>query len=579
MGDTFFHSTPYNLFSLPQVINDIGRHNAITNSLKIYAPRLAVIDPVSFKYKNNYQRIALKEELVNTVCLLWDECEWLATKKNLPLLRERGAQLERCAKLLYLLENTPPIGEHASCQQQLQENLDASPDKPAKYIGLTLIAPIIAETMLGFTVDEGLEQIRDKMSAANLHRLNWVWGGGLDRAMLDLIPVGVGHPQRASEVFTAIAPVTGYMSFMLYYLRLGINGFLLTKILFTENWFKGTMLNPWRTNEDIAHSARVYEEFQTQWEIRKFAILNDTFWATANMACFFWLVGNGTLGYLGNALTGALLLFDFTLTAWGYLEKETEHNKMLGAFNKELKYLTKLIYHETDETKLNVLKEHLTVLIESKNQCEQDWKYTGKNFGKDLWYALGLLVAFSMLCCFFFPPAALIPATILILGVAGSALSFALTVGYHAWTTNTEIEKLQALRTDAIEKIATLDEKIYKLSIAFRYKEAPYNGPSLTLQIDELILERERLIKDCDYQQSMIAYSKLELTQQILSEALVPASAFALLVFLPLSLGLPILIPVVLLLMMSGTILEKRWKPKELPLPGDEDPSSPQPTR
>lgn len=559
MNETFLY-TPYNRFTSTSVISETANRRAIERSLKIYAPRLAVIDPVSFKYKNEHQRIALKEELLNTVNLLCDECEWLEKKKNLPLLRERGVQLARCANLLYRLESTPPVGESRSGAQVLQEPIDASSDKPAKYIALTLIAPLIAETMLGFTVEEGLENIQNTMSDANVQRLNWVWGGGFDRAILNLLPVGVGHPEHASEVFSTIAPITGYMSFVLYYLRLGINGFLLTNILFTDNWIKGTFFNPWRTDADIAKSALIYEEFQTQWEIRKFAILNDTFWATANMACFFWLVGSGTLGYLGNALTGALLLFDLTLIGWGYLEQETEHKAMLARYDEEINKLTALILTaliRADDTQSKILEEHLAVLIESRNKCECDWKYTGKNFNKDLWYAAGLVATFSLLCCFFFPPAALVPATILILGVTGAALSFALTVGYHAWKTDTEIEKLEASIAKARNEMNKLDKNLDK-------------------NIAEQKLEYDRLMENINHQQSMIEYHKKERVQQALSEALIPASAFGLLVFLPLSVGLPILIPVILLCLMSKTILEQ-WKPKALPLPGDEASPSPAP--
>ncbi len=566
---SFFHSTPYRTLSskqasdarvYPEVLNrppclkassnqgatnlaDLAKaRKAIVLSLKVYAPRLADIDPATFKYNNEIQRTALEEELMNTFYLLYDECQLHMAANNLPALRERGTQLERCANLLYRLHNTPPADGSTSCEQAHEITLGASPEKPAKYIALTLIAPLIAETMLGFTSDEGLDEVISMMSAVNLFRLNWVWGGGLDRAILEQIPAGMGHAARASEVFAAIIPFTGYMSWVLYYLRLGINLYLLTK-----GSLKGSWMDPWRTQTDRDINMGIYERFQIQWDLRKFSILNDTFWATANMACFFWLVGSGTLEYLGNALTLALLGFDLCLTCWRYAEEETRHNQEIEHYRDEINALAAKIDEEKDETKQKVLEEHMDVLHGAHKKCDVEWKFAKQNISHDVLYAAGLMFAFSLLCCFFFPPAALLPATIVILGIAGAALSFAMTIAYHAWKTNTKIQQLQALCTRVEEKITTLDAKNLKLS-----------NPS---DNEMFVLERTRLIEELAYRQSMIAHHKKELTQQILSEALVPASAFALLLFLPLSMGLPMLIPVILLLMMSGSILE-RWKPK-----------------
>lgn len=569
---TFFHSTPYRKSrSKENGSRDHPDLEALTKSrknialsLKVYAPRLADIDPAMFKYKNPYQYRALEDELINTFSLLYDECQLHMAEKNLPLLRERGTQLERCANLLYRLHNTP---QFESCEQAHQASLDTSPDKPVKYIALTTIAPLIAATMLGFTSEEGLEDITSKMSAANLHRLNWVWGGGLDRAVLDQVPPGTGHPARAIEIFAAIAPFTGYMSWVLYYLRFGINLYLLTK-----GSLKGSWMNPWRTEADIAMNSGIYERFQTQWELRKFMLLNDVFWGTANLACFFWLVGSGTLGYLGNALTFALLGFDVGLTCWRYAEEETRHHEEVLQYKEEINTLIARMSKETDETELKILEEHLVVLLAAFDKHALAWKFTQKNLGHDLIYAIGLMMAFGILCCFFFPPAGLLPATIITLGMAGAALSFALTIAYHAWTTNTEIEQLQALSDNIEKKIVALDKKLESLIIMSIHNENEPEKRKITIQINGLILEKTHLTADHEYQQSIIVHRKKELAQQILSEILVPASTFVLLVFLPLSLGVPILIPVVLLMMMSGTILDQ-WKPadpKEQPLLGRE---------
>lgn len=507
MTSPFFRSAPYNPYPTVDLATIVKSRKPIARSIKIYGRRLAEIDPVSFKFKNKHQRIALENELFHMIDLLDDECQIHIHENNRALLQERGEQLVRCANLLYRLRNAPSCGERLSCAQNLQEAIDAHPEKPLKYIALKDIAPLIAETMVGFTVAERLTKIRGFMTELNVQRLNWVWGGGLDRAILDFIPAGIGHPQQANDILSSVAPVTGYMSFVLYYLRLGINLYLLT-----EGTLKGA-------------DTGMYERFQTQWEQRKFVILNDTFWATANMACFYWLIGSGTLGYIGNALTGALLLFDLTLTAWNYLENEAEHNAEIEHLKLEMKALKKKILKTTDETDKKVLQEHLAVLFEARSKSELDWKYAEKQFDHDLWYSISLCVSFSMLCSFYLPATAILPATACILGITGSALSFALTVAYHATTTTTEIEKLKELQ----------------------------------------------LFEKTQHRQEMIDYHKIALIQQVLSETLIPTSAFVLLVFFPINFGLPMLMPSVALMMMSGSLLNG-WKPEPPPLPGRPSP-------
>ena len=524
---------------------------AIARSVAFYGDRLPGIAylSTSFQYLNEHQRIALKEELENTADLIYKECLLHHAEGNAILLgdtlllKERVEQWHLCAKLRAQLRETPERGKNSAPEQLHQSAMSGSSDQPARYVALTVIAPLIAETMLNLTEGKNLESIQKKMTDVNFFRLNWVWGGGLDRALLDCVPEGQGHTQHARNIFATVSPITGYMSWILYYLRLGINLYLLTR-----GTLKGSWMDPWRDSNDIAMNIGVYERFQTQWEQRKFAILNDCFWATANMACFLWLVNDGVFGYtayMGNALTGVLLLMDLALTAWGYLEKETEYNQVMTQYQEDIINLQKKII---DAPNQKVLEIHLAVLIEAQEKCRLDWEYAYKNFYHDLLYAAGLLAAFSLLCCFFFPPAAIVPATALLLGVVGAALSFVFTIVHNAMETNTKIEKLR-------EVIVKTGEKINKLAKDLRDESDENQHERLRLAIDHLE-------KKLAHHHEMITHHKREMFQQILSEALLPTTAFVFLVFLPLSLGLPMMIPVIALLMLSGTILAQ-YKPED----------------
>lgn len=562
-SQTFFHRTPYApnasrisgplVASAPEAL--YAAQQGIAQSLKFYGQRLAEFEKKSFIDLNPIKRIALEEELQNTYALAFDECRLHALANDVLLMRERGSQMDRCAILLDRLRNTPPFGEKYLPEHLHQLAIETSNDKPVKYVALTLIAPLIAETMHQVTMGERLENMRDKMSSANLYRLNWVWGGGLDRSICDAIPLDFSHSQNARTAFAEVAPITGYMSWILYYCRLGIELYLLTK-----NSVKGSWMDPWRSAADKAMDIGIYERFTTQLKQRKFALLNDTFWATANMACFLWLIGEGVIGYtayMGNALTGALLVFDLILTVWKYTEKSTEHNQIMLHYDNEVASLKQMISNESDETKQAVLNEHLEVLQQAREQCAFDWKYSDKQFQTDVLYAAGLFLGFSVLCGFFFPPAALMPTGILVLALVGSALSFLLTVAYHTKSTGIEIAKLHDLSGETALKLDALQEQIKVLADNI-------DEPTQRAQIDLLRSESIHLLNELLYQQEMLKHHQKGQIQQVISETMLPVAAFAFLVFLPFQWAVALLVPTVSFLLMSSSIVESN-KPQQSP--------------
>lgn len=524
-------------------LSDILRvRKALARSVQYSTQRLARLDPVEFLYSNPAQRIAYEEQLLHTFYIVMAEYQLHSFEGHHGLAKKRVKQLERCANLLNTLRRLPPENKKQTPAEQLQNLTDDSKDKPATYIALTIVAPMIAETMLNMTTPEYLSAFKKSMSDANVYRLNWVWGGGLDRMLLDWMPENMGRTKQAQRVFAEIAPVTGYMSWVLYYCRLGIELYFLIR-----STFKGSWLDPRATQYEKSRSPALQERFLSQWDLHKFSILNDTFWATANMACFFWLIGNSLLGYLGNILTGTLLLFDLTLVAWAYLEKKSEHKKVMLQYDEDLASLKTKIASEANALEKQVLQEHYQVLKAERDQCDFEWKYTEKQWMQDIGYAVLLLASFSMLCCFFFPPAAILPLTALILGTVGATLSFLITVGLHVLKTATEIEQLQAqIKKDEKQ----LDQ--LKSSVAQLKTQGMDDSDKAIKKVE---LQIQQLQEEIAYRQRMVNFYKEAIVLQGISEILIPAVAFAILISMPLLYGLIVLIPTVTLLIMSGSLL------------------------
>jgi len=503
----------------------------------IYSKKVAAINPASFQFLNGLQKSVLAQELRLAFYLFsalyhLDEAEHRRQQKS-----ARDVQIKHCADLIAKLEDSDKKPTPATL---LADASNAS-EKHLKYLGLTIIAPFIAEKMQEFSTGK-TSVIKEWMGELNGRRLYWIWGGGLLTSVISMLPDDFAGKQQAGQALAAPAPALGYISWILYYARFGINLSLL---------LKHTIAGPWMGDEE--KKIHPWERFKTQWQARKLSLLNDSIWATANMVCFFWLTGGGMLGYMGNALTAGLLLLDISLTTWRFCEESTQHNKYIKQYEDGIAALqAKLVETKTDPDERAVLQLQLDALIKDKKQCEFDWKYKRYGIINDLVYAVGLLAAFSVLCSFFFPPAALLPATALILGVVGAALCFVLTI-----TTAAVKGELEIAKSTEIGKNAAKDSK--ELLAAFNGCEEPSRKK-------QLYLDMQQLQATSDHQVRVIRFQKMSLVRAVLIDALIPPLVFVSFIFMPLGIGFGVLAAGFALAVLSHILLN-RFEPKAESLP------------
>lgn len=185
--------------------------------------------------------------------------------------------------------------------------------------------------------------------------------------------------------------------------------------LFLKNTIKGS----WLTEDDKKSTywnLSGYERLKIQWNKRKFELLNDFVWATGNLICYFWLIGSGTLGHLGSVLTIVLLAFDVLLCIWAYFEKLYSYRKELGSFIEAI-----------DASEGNDYL--LTALNKAKEQCERNWKYEKYKLYNDIFYAVVLLAAFTLMTL---PFLSLTAPSLLFISLTGTVFCFAFTVLHDA---------------------------------------------------------------------------------------------------------------------------------------------------
>ncbi|STX30220.1 Uncharacterised protein [Legionella beliardensis] len=545
-----------------------------------YSSQLAQTNPAYFKFLNPKQRQALEDKLLFAFYILSLEHKRHTMAQRKAKIAELEANLQHCSLLLSKLRAS---ADPLSPQNQLNAELNESP-KYLKFFGYVIVAPYIVQQIMAF-VDNKAQSINnaktgtiiESLSNINEARLFWVWAGGMLTSIFEMLPDSFYNNQQAKDHIGDAAPITGYMSFVLYYTRFAINFLLLLK-----HTFKG----PWMSEEEKSLNLSTWERFKTQWNQRKFALLNDLIWASANMACFFWLKGTGQLGYIGNVVTAGLLVMDLVLTIWRFWEENTVHNKQIQALKQAQAELK--AQHERLEKRFSALckikqlsdedaleKQKLLQQLQSleykindnlklEEEMNFDWKYKRYSHINNIVYAAGLLSSFALMCCCFVPATLIAPALAMTLGLVGAALCFVLTTVYAATNFAIEVSKL----TESKRLIEKERERLYQ---EFKNLLSGDQTKEIKDQQRLIYLQIVGLDADSEYKQRLIAFERIKLAKSILVDALIPAIVFVSLVFIPTAgIGIGVLAAGIALTLLINTLIN-RMGPKEAKAPEFDD--------
>ncbi len=540
-----------NRLNITELAKQRGGHPTILSTLHdYYLSELLKTNPASFRFLKREQRDRLRNKLLYTFYLLYAQYQLDAAEGRRYTLKGDGghpALLRLCVQRIQSL-NSASFGEETPFAQALQTEIDEA-DKSLQLVGLTLIASWFKEKYDQF-MNNHTGSLIEWMSELNGRRLYWAWGGGMLASILEALPDDFFNKVQAMDSLDAPSPVTGNMSWILYYTRFGINLLLLLKHTFCPSSKAEEAIPQW-------------ERFKAQWDQRKFSMLNDLIWGFVNMLCFFWLKGKGVLGYAGNVVTVALLLGDLLLTSWRFMEEQTKHNADMLLMDKDLQRLQDKIFvinsqltsdpnNQNLRAELAELEQQQESLNKLQAKARFEWQYKRDGLINDWIYGLGLLLAASVFCCFLFPPAALVPAVTMILGILGATSCFVLTVIWSAVNGDIALSKSKHAKDLARENCAKLLEK--------------FNDEQDPNMKKQLYLEMKALMAETDYQQRVARFQQIKLLQSILVDALIPVVIFASLTFMPLGIGLTVIAAALILAVITYALIN-RYEPKAAELP------------
>lgn len=609
------------------------------------------INPASFPFLTDEQRKILKEDLLFMVSndfLLRIRLD-LAESKSSSAIKELVNDLHLAIGLMMALEDLDTdyakkiimhpnqfyqltIEERQEVYERQLSTLLRGSEMYMKYDGFLGISRLIVHQAERLSSGGYTNKTIKIFNEFNQWRLYWVWGDNTLMSILkalhgaeawDSMPFsrveyGVGLPERTA----------GYISWILYYTRFGINLALL---------LKHTLPGPWMSaGEDGIREDQIplNERFMTQWEFRKFALLNDLIWGTVNLLTFFWWTGPGMPGYVGSLATVALLIMDLSIATWALLEERSKAAKELLRYEDDFHHLEQDQYvnllagsvildeaqkeaffnllarreslnHEEREALLNffardrVFNEaqraqflHLIArnedlktsllqflsgaevlndeqmdrfhylaarqneLATARDYFEFEQRHKDNKLVLNLVYAACILVAFLVVIAFGAVPGALPAFTLTAFALTGAIICFSANVAYSGCDRYLDLLKNSELQLSYREHI---EEKTARFKALFQdkweeyYQNVDEEGvdlinlfsqsefqSELPPELKLLYLDIKALNQDLVYETESRNYQKLKLMHSIFVQLLIPSLLFAVLLFLPFGVGVPV---------------------------------------
>ncbi len=478
------------------------------------------ISPI-FDGLNAQQREEIEGQLLLTYYQLSTQYELERIERMSYKLPEIATQIRLCANLINQLRLTSV--EPKMSRELLQ--MIASSGKYTQYLGLKLLVPALLESI--DTMASHQKSVTDFISFINERRLYWVWAGSTVSILLSLFPDYLADTSHATAALGWTGLIGGSLSWILYFMRAGLAWHGLIEHTFFP------------TKEERALGLTLQERFWVQWDMRKYQILNDTIWGMCNFACFFVLVGSGLLGNIGNAFTASLLLMDAILTMWRMYEEETEHRAKMKRFSDDHAVLKRQIdwakkmgqsavkyemaYQET------TLKAHMADL---------EWKYKKTMTAIDLLYSTFLLTAFVLLCC----SVLFMPYTAVVLAVSATVMCFTFNLIYNTATMVVNVSKAKHIQREFDDALLKQLGEFKQLFEQYEKAQGSEQRQPLEGPLKMAYLQMKALRAESVYQQKMVMHQRNHLIISTIRDVLIPTMFIASLVFLPLGIGVPLLI-------------------------------------
>ncbi len=477
-------------------------------------------------------------------------------------LRIENGQVKHSSKLDDAVDSLREVGKVLKqlCRAKNRLPVDELPtgdpaDTPLRYIGMRYIAPALLKAaqdtshpgpndsffsrmlawfkaMREMTLQDWADKIRGPASLNN-GRLYLVWTDEWINQDLNVLRLRMPNISFgiADGILAKLALLTGSMGWILYFTQVAIEGgiYVQNTCDMRDTWLKDIWPSWLQVTEEVRELQLTHEELaRAQPFERKVLLWNNGVWGAVNYICFFFLTG-----FWGDALNGALFLFDYALTYKQLEQAQKDHDQVIADFDAAIEKLNNKLLdfkeeHGEDSPQYLKLKEERDALMRARKKTVRDWAYEVTQGRVDLFYSGSVVFAFAILCAFFWP-SAFSAIALLSFALLGSFMCFSLGIAYDAVGLRVQISKEREVLEDAdAEFEAKLD--VFKQ----RLTKTDMHDPKARHELEFLYLILKDTVAETDFQHELIRYHQYNMWVKIFTEAMFPILFISTFVFLPL---------------------------------------------
>ncbi|MFZ4077049.1 MAG: hypothetical protein ACOYKA_03590 [Legionellaceae bacterium] len=316
-----------------------------------------------------------------------------------------------------------------------------------------------------------ISQVKQAISLLDRERVYWGWSRQLILNSVLLIPDVFGRRDNTNSSLDGLSVWLGFLSY------LTLSTHLLLELMLT---IKDTFTGPWLVNQIFA-----WEQFKTQLNTRKFAILDDFISIASNLVAFLWLTGEVNLGPFGPVLTASFRTLYLGLITWRYEETEAEFKKTVESYERDILELRSMSPVPQKEVKF---------LLRELALCKRQFKFKKNEFYNELYYLLGLFIGIALLCCLAFPPVFIPVAIALVIAFISYAISFFSVFKFHQGRGKNTITLHEEAIHDKEQELATMLNEFRKTTNLDLKKELYAQGKALAKEVkqEKIDLEEEK---------------------------------------------------------------------------------------
>ncbi len=524
---------------------------ALSRLLKASRDDLKKINPAIFPYLHPYQKESLRRKLIRAHYLYSVQCRIDEIEMRGDGLAKNLAQCKHYEMLLHSLQNKPAVGEKIKPEAQLKERSDQS-EKPLAWFGMVVLAPLFSTHLFDLCSGK-ISFIKNNLVEIDRKGLYMGWSRTLLLSVIAILPQSVTAEHNPGALLNQAGFGLSYIGFFVVQMSFTIEILTLAKNSFAGAWMS--------RHDDL--KIPVWEQFTIQLDQRKYVLLNWLILSAMNVVGFLWLTGLVQAAPFGPLMSAGYRVAQLCLLACRYDQELTQHLAMIEQIRSEVAVLQEKqfalrcrlekatcvgIEKEGLEMEFNVLQEAIDSQVHLRSQRITKWRFKTSEFQQQMMFTLGLLSGVALLSCLVFPPAAILPATVLVLGLTGAAICFTSIMLFSAARGHLDAEKNNEAQNVINEQLTIYLETFSQL------KQRGHD-PDTQMEMKQIYLQMKELVTHSEYQARLLQHQQTMLVMKVLRDALLPVFVLAMFIFLPTGIGLGVVVGVALLFLLLNKVM------------------------